>query len=408
MKPRRVVITGMGMLSPIGNSPERVLASLREGRSGVRNMPAWNAWKDLHTRVGATVEGLDEKSIPRESRRSMGRVALLAAAAAEQALAHARVDRELLRSGRAGISVGQTVGSPLATEMFFETMRTEGVRALKSTTFLQLMSHSAAANLALMFKVTGRVWAPAAACASSSQAIGQSYETIRDGYQDLMLCGGSEELHVTTAATFDILGGTSRAFNESPSSTPRPFDRRRDGLVVGEGAGIIVLEELSHALKRGVPILGEVLGFATHCDAEHMSAPARSGMARTMAACLESAGMRASDVDYINAHATGTPLGDATEAQATGDVVGGDIPISSTKGFTGHTLAACGALEVAFSVLMMNNGFIAPTLNLDDLDPACEGLRHVRELEERPVRRVLSNNFAFGGVNTSLLLGLPS
>jgi 3-oxoacyl-[acyl-carrier-protein] synthase II len=371
-------------------------------------MPAWNEWEGLATRVGATVEGVDEKQIPRESRRSMGRVALLAAMAAEQALKQARVDREYLRSGRAGVSVGQTVGSPAATELFFDVLRKEGVRSLKSTTFLQLMSHSAAANVALMMKVTGRVLAPAAACASSSQAIGQGFEAIRDGYQDLMLCGGSEELHVSTAATFDILGGTSRAFNQSPSSTPRPFEKRRDGLVVGEGGAILVLEEREAALKRDAPILAEVLAYSTFCDAEHMSAPARAGMARTMASCLESAGLKASDVDYVNAHATGTPLGDAIESQATADVMGSAVPVSSTKGLTGHTLAACGAMEAIFSVLMMQHGFIVPTRNLEEVDPSCSGLRHVLEVEERPVRTVLSNNFAFGGVNTSLLLRLPS
>ncbi len=225
MRRRRVAITGMGLMSPIGDDLDQVVQALREGRSGVRAIPSWSGWPGLHTRVAATVNNLDEKAVPRESRRSMGRVALLAAAAAERALVHARLNREVLQSGRAGISIGQTVGSPAATELFFETLRTQGVRGLKSTTFFQLMSHSAAANLALMFKVTGRVWAPAAACASSSQAIGQAYETIRDGYQEVMLCGGTEELHVTTAATFDIVGGTSRAFNDTPAATPRPFDR---------------------------------------------------------------------------------------------------------------------------------------------------------------------------------------
>ncbi len=407
MKPRRVAITGMGLMSPIGNDLDQVVAALREGRSGVRAMSSWDAWPDLHTRVAATVDQFDEKAIPRESRRSMGRLALLAAAAAERALAHARLSREVLQSGRAGISLGQTVGSPSATQVFLDTLRTEGVRGLRSTTFFQLMSHSAAANLALMFKVSGRVWAPAAACASSSQAIGQAYETIRDGYQDIMLCGGTEELHVGTAATFDILGGTSRAFNDRPTATPRPFDQRRDGLVVGEGAAILVLEELTAAVRRGGQILGEVLGFSTHCDAEHMSVPARAGMARTMAACLDSAALRAEDVDYINAHATGTPLGDAVEAQATADIFGRKVPVSSTKGFTGHTLAACGAMEAIFSVLMMQRGFLARTLNLDDIDPACGGIQHVLETQQRPVRRIVSNNFAFGGVNTSLMIGLP-
>ena len=379
MKQRRVVITGMGLFSPIGNDPEAILIALRTGKSGVRAMPAWSAYEGLHTRVAALVENLDEKAIPRESRRSMGRVSMLAAAATEQALLHARVERDFLSSGRAGISMGQTVGSPAASALFFDSLRTEGVRSLKSTTFFQLMGHSAAANMALLFNVTGRVWAPAAACASSTQAIGQGFETIRDGYQDLMLCGGAEEVHVSTAATFDIVGGTSRAFNDTPSLTPRPFDRRRDGLVVGEGAGVLVLEELGSAVRRGAPVLAEILGFATLCDAQHMSSPARSGMVRTMVACLEAAGLSASEVDYVNAHATGTPLGDVVEAQATAEVVGNTTPVSSTKGLSGHTLAAAGALEAAFSILMMAHDFIAPTANLQEVDPACEVIRHVLE-----------------------------
>jgi 3-oxoacyl-[acyl-carrier-protein] synthase II len=279
---------------------------------------------------------------------------------------------------------------------------------LKSTTFLQLMNHSAAANLALMFGIAGRVWAPASACASSSQAIGQGFETIRDGYQDLMICGGSEELHKTTAAVFDIVGGTSRAFNDSPHDTPRPFDKRRDGLVVGEGAAVVVLEDWESARKRNAPLWGEVLGFATHCDGVHISAPAKEGMVRTMSEALRSAHLDSKDIDYVNAHATGTPLGDPIEAKATAEIFGDRVSVSSTKGHTGHTLAACGSMEVIFSLIMMRQRFLAPTLNLTDLDPECEGLKYVREVEERTVARVMSNNFAFGGVNTSLILAAPA
>ncbi|MHB8874659.1 MAG: beta-ketoacyl-[acyl-carrier-protein] synthase family protein, partial [Myxococcaceae bacterium] len=393
---RRVVITGMGLLSPIGNDVETATLALKTGRSGVRRMPEWASTKDLHTQVGATVNGFDEKSIPREFRRSMGRLSLLAAAAAQQAVAAARLDKDTLSSGRAGISIGQTVGSPGGTQLYFETLKNEGVRGLKSTWFFQIMNHSAAANLALMFGVKGRVWAPAAACASGSQAIGQGFDCIRDGHQEVMLCGGAEELHLTTATTFDIVGGTSRAFNDQPNLTPRPFDVRRDGLVVGEAAGVVVLEELEHAKRRGATIFGELLGFATHCDGEHMSAPARGGMARTIGACLEQAGCKPGDVQYVNAHATGTQLGDPVEAQATRDALGDGMPISSTKGHTGHTLAACGAIEAIFCVQMMREGFLAPTLNLEELDPTCAGLRYVREVESRKVERVLSNNFAFG------------
>lgn len=401
---RRVVITGFGALSPIGSTPAAIVDSLKNNKSGIRAMPEWDSMKDLHTRVGGVVEGVDEKQIGREHRRSMGRVAILAALASKQAAEMAGLTPELLSSGRTGLSIGQTVGSPSALEVYFNTLAKEGPRGLKSTTFLQLMSHSAAANVALMMKIKGRVWSPAAACASSSQAIGQGFETVKAGAQDLMLCGGSEELHTTTAVTFDIVGGTSRAFNGTPKVTPRPFEKRRDGLVVAEGAGMLVLEELAHAEKRGAKIYGEVKGFATTCDAEHMSSPARSGMARTMSLALESAGLQPGDIQYVNAHATATPTGDGVEAQATKDVLGPDVPVSSTKGHTGHTLAGCGALEAIFCLLMMEHGFLAPTLNLEEVAEDSLGINHLREVAERKVSRVMSNNFAFGGVNTSLVL----
>jgi 3-oxoacyl-[acyl-carrier-protein] synthase II len=404
---RRVVITGWGALTPIGNDAETISTALKTGRSGIREMTEWNARNDLATRVGGVVTDFDEKSIPREFRRSMGRVAMLAAEASKNALAHSRLPAELLGLGRVGLSIGQTVASPSATQTYFNTLHEEGARGLKSTTFLQMMSHSAAANVALMLKCKGRVWSPSAACASSSQAIGQGFETIREGHQDVMLCGGSEELHVTTAITFDIVGGTSRAFNASPTKTPRPFDAKRDGLAVAEGAGIVVLEDREHALRRGAEIHGEILGFATTCDGEHMSSPARSGMAQTMRLALDAASLEPSDIGYVNAHATGTPMGDGIESQATLEVMGDQVPISSTKGHTGHTLAGCGAIEAVFCLLMMQRGFLAPTLNLEEIAPDCVGPNLLRETLERRVNRVMTNNFAFGGVNTSLILSAP-
>jgi 3-oxoacyl-[acyl-carrier-protein] synthase II len=405
---RRVVITGWGALSPIGNDADAISSALRTGRSGIRAMPEWNSWADLHTKVGGVVEGFDEKSIPREFRRSMSRVAMLAAEASKRALASSRLPPEALASGRVGISIGQTVAAPSSTQVYFDTLRAEGVRALKSTTFLQMMGHSAAANVALMLRCNGRVWSPNAACASSSQALGLGFETIAAGHQDVMLCGGSEELHATTAITFDIVQGTSRAFNDSPTKTPRPFDKRRDGLAVAEGAAVIVLEDREHALKRGAEIHGELIGFATTCDGEHMSSPSRAGMAKTMALALESAGLKASDIGYVNAHATATAAGDGVEAQATLEVLGAQVPVSSTKGHTGHTLAACGALETVFCLLMLQRGFLAPTLNLDEIAEDCLGPCLLREPVEKRVTHAMSNNFAFGGVNTSLILRTAS
>ncbi len=405
---RRVVITGMGLLSPIGNTVDSAMASLKAGRSGVRRMPNLGPVKGLLSQVGATVADFGENLIPRKFRRSMGRLALLAAAAGQQAVTAARLDTDLIRSGRVGVCIGQTTGSASATEQYLDALKREGVRGLKCTWFLQMMSHSAAANLAQMLGVAGRVWAPAASCASGSLAIGQGFEAIRDGHQDVMLCGGTEELHVATNAAFDVVGAASRAFNDRPTLTPRPFDVRRDGLVMAEGAGIVVLEEYEHAKRRSAAVLGEVLGFATYWDCEHLWAPAREGMARTIAGCLQSAECAANDVEYVNAHAAGTPTGDPAEAQATRSLVGHGPLVSSTKGHTGHTGAACGALEAIFCIEMIRQGFLVPTLNLEEVAPECAGLRYLREFAERKVSRVLTNNFALGGVSTSLLLGAAS
>lgn len=406
MNSRRVVITGFGLLSPLGNTFESNMKALREGVSGVRAMPDWNL-KDLRPRIGAPVVTVDEKRLPREHRRSMGRLSILAALASDDAVAMARLSPDFLRSGRVGASVGQTVGSPSATLGFLDTLTKEGVRAVKSTAFFQVMSHSAMANVALHHGLRGPVFSPSAACASGSQALGVAFQSIQRGDADVMLAGGTEELHESTAATFDVVGGASQKFNDTPHLTPRPFDVSRDGLVVGEGAGIVVLEEMGHAISRGAKVFGEMLGFATTCDGEHMSTPSPRGMAETMALALRDAKLKVGDIDYVNAHATATEAGDCIEAQATGELFGNNVPVSSTKGHTGHTLAACGALEAIYCLGMLEGGFIAPTLHLRDIDPRCAAVRHVKEVEARSLRRVMSNNFAFGGVNTSLILSAP-
>jgi 3-oxoacyl-[acyl-carrier-protein] synthase II len=265
------------------------------------------------------------------------------------------------------------------------------------------MSHTCAANCALAFGISGRVWGPNSACTSASQSIGLGFDTVRAGAQDVMICGGAEEAHYTTAATFNLAGAASTGYSDRPQSTPRPFDARRDGMVVGEGAGIVVLERLAHAKARGAKIYGELIGFATTCDGEHITSPAEHGMARAMALALESAGIAASDVDYINAHATGTDLGDSTEARATARIFGDRVPVSSTKGYIGHTLGACGGIESIFALAMIKAGFAAPTLNLETIDPACSGVWHLQQPLDRRVRVAMNNNFAFGGINTSLL-----
>ena len=353
--------------------------------------------------MGATAELKDEKRIPRQQRRSMGRMSLFAAQAAQDALADAGLEGAAAASGRMGCIIGSTTGSPLATFDYYANILGPGIRANKGTAFLQIMSHTAAANVALAHGIIGRVWGTSAACASGSQGIGLAYDTVKAGSQDVMICGGAEETHFTAAATFDLVGAASTGFNDRPEMTPRPFDKARDGMVVGEGAGILILERLEHAVARGAKIHAEVVGFATTCDAEHLTSPDVAGMAFCMREALVSAGIAATEVDYVNAHATGTVLGDATEAKATADVFGDRVPFSSTKGYTGHTLGGCGGIESIFVILMMQHGFVAPNRNLENIDPACQGPWLVTEPLTRRLRIAMNNNFAFGGINTSLI-----
>jgi 3-oxoacyl-[acyl-carrier-protein] synthase II len=410
MNARRVVITGMGAITPIGHGVDESVASLRAGRHGVRFMPEWAFMEDLQCRIGATVEGVDFKErYHRRVRRTMGRVALLALHATEQAVEQAGLSPELVESGRTGLAYGSTSGSSSELELFSKPlMLTNSMRGLESNAYLRIMAHTCAANLASHFHVKGRVQPTASACTSGSQAVGVGFDTIQQGIADVMICGGAEEMHYTTAVTFDLLMATSVHFNDRPEESPRPFDRARDGLVVGEAAATLVLEEYEHAKKRGAPIMAEILSYASCCDGGHITQPDPEGMKRVMLLALEGARVSADRIDYVNAHATATPVGDVAEARATWEVFGRPVPISSLKGHVGHTLGACGALEAIWTIQMMREKFLVPTRNLVDVDPECPALDYVREVREAAPKIAMSNNFAFGGVNTSLVLALPS
>ena len=403
---KRVVITGMGLVSPLGSTLAQVATALRAGTSGVQHIAEWDAVGGMATRLAAlAVDEPSARRIPRQYRRGMGRQAVLASLAAQDAITHADLSTERVQSGRCGVSIGSTVGSPEALYAFYEHLvgkRT--IQGLRSTQFLQLMGHTCAANVALLLGVTGRVLAPMSACASGAQSIGLAAEAIRYGLQDVMICGGADEAHFTAAATFDLVGGASRAYNDQPHESPRPFDADRDGLVVGEGAGVVVLESLEHARARGATICAELTGFATTSDGAHITQPHARSMEACMRTALDEAGLEPGDVHYINAHATATRIGDPVEAEATRAVFGDQVPVSSTKGQTGHTLGACGALEAIFCVLMMQQGFIAATRNLVQVDPECAGLDHVQTTRDQAIECAISSNFAFGGVNTSLIL----
>ena len=403
---RRVVVTGMAGLCPLGSDWPAVRTRLLAGRSGVRVMPEWDVYEGLDTRLGAPVP---EFTVPdhytRKKVRSMGRVALLATRATELALADAGLlGSSIVTDGTTGIAYGSTSGSPPAMEIYAEAFYMKhSLKGIAGTDYLQFMSHTCAANLAQFFGITGRIVPTCSACTAGSQGIGYGYEAIVGGRQIVMVAGGAEELHAVNAAVFDIMFATSTR-NHEPERTPRPFDRHRDGLVVGEGAGTLVLEELEHARARGARIYAEVAGFGTNGDGTHITNPDARGMQTVMELALHDAGLAPEAIGYVNAHGTATESGDVAESLATYRVFGDRAPISSLKSYLGHTLGAAGALEAWLTILMMRDDWVAPTLNLEMPDPKCAPLDYVRG-EPRGLRadHVMSNNFAFGGVNTSLI-----
>lgn len=404
MQLKRVVITGFGAVSPMGQNVAALMDGIEAGRSSVRRMPGWDEYTGMRSLVGAPAELVDEKKIPRQVRRTMGRMSIFAAQAADQALAEAKLDLSAMPSDRVGCAIGSTMGSSKSLNDTFELMLPKkDISRLNSTMFFQCMSHTAAVNVAQYLGLNGYTLSTAAACASALQAIGAGYDLVRLGKQDVMLCGGAEELHPTVTGSFDVLFATSAKYNDDPQLTPRPFDRDRDGLVCGEGSGILVLEDAERAVRRGARIRAEIIGYNTNSNGLHMSQPNKEAMVRCMAAALREAGIGPGEVDYINAHATGTPQGDCEEAAAVREVFGDRVPLSSLKGYLGHTLGASGAIELIAALKMMERGVIHPTLNLESVDPACGGVRHVMKKEQRNINILLKNCFAFGGINATVV-----
>ncbi len=402
---QRVVVTGMGIISPIGNCVDTVLNSLYSGYSGIKKIDSWNKIKGLRVDIAGVSQGYDQKRINRKDRRTMGKMAVMASLAAMDAINQAQLEDKIISSPDTGVAMGSTTGSgEIIEEMFTDFSKTGGINLLEGTTFMKIMNHSVAANVSAMLKAKGRVISPCSACSTSTQSIGEGFEIIKNGLQKVMICGGADELHPSTAGVFDVLNAASKKYCDSPSKTPRPFDKDRDGLVVSEGAGALVLEDYDHAKQRGAAILGEIIGYSTCCDGQHMTSPRAEGMLRCMEQALKSAKVNISDIDYINAHATGTKLGDIAESKAVRELAGNKIPISGTKGYTGHTLAASGVIEMIFCLLMMKHNFIVPTLNLENVDPECDNIMHVKDKLEKQLNMIMTSNFAFGGINATLIL----
>ena len=402
---KRVVVTGIGLRSPLGHTLPDLHAGLLAGRSGIRAMPAWAALQGLRTRVGAACDGIDANQIPRKYSRTMGRVGILAALSVRDAIADSGLSADLVASPSCGVAFGSTTGSSAAQEDFLRPiLQDKSIRGLLSSSYLQFMSHTCAANIALMFGCKGPLIASCTACTSGSQGIGIGYEQVRFGRVPVCVAGGAEELHVLHAGIFDIMFATSSGFNQTPEQTPRPFDRRRDGLVVGEGAGCLVLEEYEHARSRGAAIHSEIIGYGSGCNGTHPTNSDPDGICIAINAALRDAELAATDIQHINAHATGTDVGDAAEAEAVHRIFGAKVPVSALKGYLGHTLGASGALESIATILMMKEGFMAASKNLDEPDPKMPPLDHVLgSARQASIKIAMNNNFAFGGINTSLV-----
>ena len=403
---RRVVITGMGMISPLGFDVKSSFLRLHQYKNAVKKIDDLEKYRGLNAHLGSQIENFEVPShYTRKVLRSMGQVSILALYSAEQAVIDAGLEgSEELENGRCGVAYGSSFGSIAPIDDFFGMLRENDVGSFNSSTYIKIMPHTAGVNLSLYFKTKGRFIPTGTACTSGSLAIGYAYENIKSGAQDIMIAGGAEEFSPTQIAVFDTLFATS-VKNDTPNMTPSPFDSGRDGLVIGEGAGTLILEEYEHAKVRGAKIYAEIVGFGTNTDGTHITNPNKDTMAKCMGLALDSAGLRASDIGYINAHGTATKQGDISETTATEEVFGSHTPISTIKSYIGHSLGACGALEAIWSVEMMNNNWFVPTLNLVNPDEKCGKLDYIMgEARNIDTNFVMSNNFAFGGINTSLII----
>ena len=401
---RRVVITGGAIVSALGDEWPVILKALKEGKNRVRYMKEWERYTGMYTKLAVPVD-FTMPDYPRKKIRGLGRVGQLALVSADRALANAwlHADDPELKNGRCGVAYGSSMGSVESLLDFYSILVLDDVKKMSATTYIKAMPQTCAVNIGVFFGLTGRIITSNTACTSSSQAIGFAYENIKNGVQDIMFAGGAEELSPADAAVFDTLFAASSK-NDSPDKTPAAYDKNRDGLVVGEGAGTLIMEEYEHAKKRGADIIAEIVGFGTNTDGTHITQPNRVTMAIVMKTALEDAGLDPSVIGYVNTHGTATGTGDVAESLATADVFQRRVPVSTLKNYIGHTLGACGAIEAWISIKMMKEKWFCPNINLVELDPACGSLDYITGTgREMDTEYIMSNNFAFGGINTSLI-----
>jgi 3-oxoacyl-[acyl-carrier-protein] synthase II len=403
---RRVVVTGMAGITALGRDYAEIERRMKDGETGTKYIPEWDRLTDLTCKVGAPADWFKHEGFyPRQKMRSMGRVAVMAVDAAERALASAGLtDDPVVKGGRTGISCGSSFGSTQPINEFHHFLSTGKAGGFNSTSYIRMMAHTGAVNLSVVFGVTGRVITTSSACTSGSQGVGYGYETIQDNRADIMIVGGAEEFCPSMSMVFDRLYATSAAANEQPERACRPFDATRDGMVVGEGAGFLILEELEHAKARGAKPLAEVVGYATNADGAHISHPEAETQTLMMRAALKSAGIDKNAIGFISGHGTATVAGDVVESQASNSAYGDKIPFHTLKGHFGHALGACGGIEAWLGVEMLRSGWVAPIANFREKDPRCADLDYIggkgRNID---AEYFVSNNFAFGGINTSLV-----
>lgn len=401
---KRVVVTGMSAITALGDDWQTFKAALKTGVNAVETMPDWEFINGLNTNLAAPVKHFEKpKHYSRKKIRSMGRVSLMATRTTELALEQAGLlEHPSLTNGDTGIAFGSSIGSTAPLIPFGRMMETGEMTGVTATSYIQMMAHTAPVNVGVFFGLKGRVITTSSACTSGSQGIGYAFEAIKFGRQKLMVAGGAEELCVTEAAVFDTLYATS-CKNDTPKQTPRPFDKDRDGLVIGEGACTFILEELEHAKARGANIIAEIVGFGCNSDGQHVTQPTSETMQVAIEQAITEAGIDKSKIGYVNAHGTSTDRGDIAESHATFNALG-EVPISSLKSYLGHTLGACGAIEAWASIHMMYDNWFSGTANLDNVDPDCAPLDYL-DVNGRVISTdyIMSNNFAFGGINTSLI-----
>ncbi|MBR4158966.1 MAG: beta-ketoacyl-ACP synthase [Spirochaetia bacterium] len=400
---RRVVVTGGSVISALGNEWDEIFASLKQKKNKIKYMPEWEKYQGMNTRLACPVD-FKAPDFPRKKIRGMGRIALMAVTSADNALKDAGLyESPELKAGRCGVSYGSSAGSIDSLLDFYSMLITDTANKISATTYIKMMPQTCAANISVFYGLTGRLITTNTACTSGSMSIGYAFENIRNGQQDIMLAGGAEELSPADSAVFDVLFAAS-GMNDKPELTPKAYDKNRDGLVIGEGSGTLILEEYEHAVARGAKIYAEMVGFGTNTDGTHITQPNKNTMRRAMELALESAGLTPDKIGYVNTHGTATLAGDVAESHATYEVFGGNVPVSTIKNYIGHTLGACGVIEAWTAINMMREGWLAPNINLTEVDPDCAPLDYIiGDGRETKVDYIMSNNFAFGGINTSLI-----